>query len=96
MIHYVNGKKNRNCALFPSSVLKLFIFIQLVFKLFLFSQVIVCRHIYCLFYLCLSPQRTSAMHSWMQFYVCISVNDCQFNLKALHEIYDRKSLDYFK
>lgn len=65
MIHYVKEKK-KLCTFPIYSIISLFIFFQLGFILFSSSQAIVyLSTVY--FYLCLSPQRSSAMHSWMQF-----------------------------
>lgn len=76
------GKRKKETVHFSHLQYYDFIFIQLTFTLFSFSY---CPSVYCLFYL--SPQRTSAMHSQMQFTSALFINDCHFNLKASHGIY---------
>lgn len=84
MLYYVKKKKET----LHFSHLWYFNFFQIVFKLF--SQVL---YLLCIFiYVQPSCRRISAMH-WMQFTPAFLLNDCDFSLKALVAVGERKPGD---
>lgn len=88
MILYV--KEKRNCALFQLTVLFCLLFIQLVFTLFIWVMPV---YLLSILFMSISPEdQCNALLGAV--YVCITANDCHFNLKALLGIYHRKFLDY--
>lgn len=90
MIHYVKEKKKPvhfshlqyYYNFYFHSVSMTFFYVVLVHSSYGIS-------IYCLFYFCLSPE-DQCNGLLGEVVICISVNDCHFNLKALLGIYDRK------